>query len=143
MKKKDLLVSALGLSIGLGIMYMGKAKIIKNLIKNDNAQYDEQGKLVVTSKGSSKSVSKTTVEKENGTKYQIDNTANGKAFDYNNPKYHAQAGYWKSGTTGIFYLPLVDDNGVEYDYAELKIENDGKIEIPLTQAVKAGIFFWK
>ena len=134
MKKKDLLVSALGISIGLGVMYMGKAKIVKNLIKNDNAQYDEHGKLVVTDKGSSKSVSKTETK-------QITNSTD--KFDYNNPKYHAESGYWKSGTTGIFYLPLVDDNGVEYDYVELKIENDGKIEIPLTQAVKAGIFFWK
>jgi len=48
MKKKDLLYSALGLSIGVGLMYMGKAKIFKNLQKDDIVNYD--GKLTTKAK---------------------------------------------------------------------------------------------
>lgn len=48
MNKKDLLYSALGLSIGVGLMYMGKAKIFKNLQKDDIVNYD--GKLTTKAK---------------------------------------------------------------------------------------------
>lgn len=128
MKKKNLMYSALGLSIGLGIMYMGKAKITKNLIQNGNAQYNEQGQLVITEQGSKNSVKKDSTQ----------NTST-KLFEYNNPNYHAPTSYWKTQTTGTFYLPLVDENGVEFDSVKIKIENDGKIAIPIGESIKSAL----
>lgn len=49
MKKKDLLYIALGLTVGAGVYYMGKAKIMKGLFANDIL--DNKGKI--SSKGKS------------------------------------------------------------------------------------------
>lgn len=92
MKKKDLLYSALGVSIGLGIMYMGKAKIFKNLQKDNIINYNGQ----LTSKA------KTTI----------------KQIDYNNA-IKASDDYWltqgiEGDTENIFY----DDDGNKIMYDE-------------------------
>lgn len=91
MKKKDLLVSALGLSIGLGIMYMGKAKIMKYLQKEGLVNYDGQ----ITSKAKLK-------------------------IDYNN-SIKASDDYWltqgvedENNIENVFY----DDNGNKIMYDE-------------------------
>lgn len=89
MKKKDLLYSALGFSIGLGIMYMGKAEIMKNLQKEGLVNYDGQ----ITSKAKLK-------------------------IDYNN-SLKASDDYWltqgiESDTENVFY----DENGNKIAYDE-------------------------
>lgn len=50
MKKKDLLYIALGLTVGAGVYYMGKAKIMKNAFQQGQIEYNNNGKLVVTKK---------------------------------------------------------------------------------------------
>lgn len=128
MKKKDLLYSALGLSIGLGIMYMGKAKVLKNLQQNNQIRYDDKGKLVLTSKGEDNTVVK-------------DESVS--MFDYNNPSLHSSSNYWTSNTTGTFFLPVLDNGKETGEYVELVLGDDGSVKPTIWQSAKSGLKFWK
>lgn len=123
MKKKDLLVSALGLSIGLGIMYMGKANVLKKLQQNNQVRYNDKGQLVLTSIG------------EDNASVKQETTL----FDYNNPLTHSSSGYWTSQTTGTFYLPVIKNGKETGEYVELVLGDDGSIKPTIWQSVKSGI----
>lgn len=90
LNKKTFLISALIGSVGIGVYYMGKKKIIQNLLSQGVISIGSDGKFYLNCSGENKLIE---VEKENGSKYYIENKSDGNAFDYNNPNFHSPADY--------------------------------------------------
>lgn len=133
MKKKDLLYIALGLTVGAGVYYMGKAKIMKNIIQEGQAKYDDKGKVVLTEKGSSNSSS---VNK---------NSTSVSPFDYNNSSLHSSKNYWLNNSSGTFYLDVYKDGKKTGEIVEFTVDN-GNVEPTFKESVKQGLeslIFWK
>lgn len=111
-----------------GISYIAytynKNQLLKKMQQQNLVEIDTSGKTVLTQTA------------KNSINAQITTTNN---FDYNNPNTHASVGYWKTQSTGIFNLPLVNQDGKIFDYVEIKVENDGKIEPTVSQVVKEAI----
>lgn len=111
-----------------GISYLAytynKNQLLKKMQQQNLIEIDTFGKTVLTQTA------------KNSINTQITTTDK---FDYNNPNTHASVGYWKTQSTGIFNLPLVNQDGKTFDYVEIKVENDGKIEPTVSQVVKEAI----
>lgn len=98
MKKKNLLITALVGSVALGIYYMGKNTILKQLQQKGLITVNENGKFVLTPKGNKNIME---VIDENGNVSYMKTTATGNAFDYNNPEFHSADNYWKQADITI------------------------------------------
>ena len=139
MKKKNILLLALIGSVGAGIYYMGKAKILKGLKENNQVQevLTDTGKVinVLTDKGNVQAVQKAEVVKQS------------EMFDYNNPASHSGKSYWLQNTIGTFYLPNLKNGKETGEYTELILGNDGSVEPTFKEniitGVKSVIPFWK
>lgn len=135
MKKKNLILLALIGSVGAGVYYMGKNKVLNGLKQNGFVQevLTDTGKVVnvLTDKGNNQVVQKAKVVEQP------------KMFDYNNPQSHSSSGYWLKNTVGTFYLPNLKDGKETGEYTELKLGKDGSVEPTIWESVKSVIPFWK
>ncbi len=118
-----------------GISYIAytynKNQLLKKMQQQNLVEIDTSGKTVLTQTAKNSINAQITTDNA-----QITTT---NKFDYNNPNTHASVGYWKTQSTGIFNLPLVNQDGKTFDYVEIKFENDGKIEPTISQVVKEAI----
>lgn len=136
LNKKTFLISVLIGSVGIGVYYMGKKKVLNGLKKNGLVQevISNTGRVinVLTDKGNSQVMQKAEVVSEQP-----------KMFDYNNPASHSSAGFWLQNTVGTFYLPNLQDGKETGEYTELKLGTDGSVEPTVWESVKSVIPFWK
>lgn len=139
MKKKNLILLALIGSVGAGVYYMGKNKVLNGLKQNGFVQevLTDTGKVVnvLTDKGNNQVVQKAEVVEQP------------KMFDYNNPATHSTSSFWISNTVGTFYLPNLKDGKETGEYTELILGNDGTVEPTKWESIKEGLKsvvpFWK
>ena len=135
MKKKNLILLALIGSVGAGVYYMGRKKVLNGLKQNGLVQevISNTGKVinVLTDKGNTQAVQKAEVVEQP------------KMFDYNNPASHSSSGFWLQNTVGTFYLPNLQNGKETGEYTELKLGNDGSVEPTVWESVKSVIPFWK
>ena len=135
MKKKNLILLALIGSVGAGVYYMGKNKVLNGLKQNGLVQevLTDTGKVVnvLTDKGNNQVVQKAEVVEQP------------KMFDYNNPATHSTSSFWLQNTVGTFYLPNLKDGKETGEYTELKLGTDGSVEPTVWESVKSVIPFWK
>lgn len=117
MKKKDLLYVALGLTVGAGVYYMGKAKIMKSLFADG------------------------LIKEEKSNDGNINTKITVKAKSLIDTSLKAPDNYWLTegveGNDNVFY----DNNGNKIMY-----DKDGNIKIGLIDSVKTGLkslIFWK
>lgn len=120
LNKKTFLITALLSSIGVGVYYMGKAKIMKMLVSKGLVTVGEDGKYYLT---------------ENDTKNIIKTSSNKSIdkFDYNNPAYHASADYYLSDNAIEKVSIKLDtnnnnnnSNGITIHNSELVLNIDNK-----------------
>lgn len=135
MKKKNILLLALIGSVGAGIYYMGRKKVLNGLKQNGLVQevISNTGKVinVLTDKGNTQAVQKAEVVEQS------------EMFDYNNPASHSGKSYWLQNTIGTFYLPNLKNGKETGEYTELILGNDGNVEPTVWESVKSVIPFWK
>lgn len=131
MKTKNILLLSLVGSISIGVYYMGKNTVLKKLQQAGYITLNDNGKFVLTDKGSSSSVAKVEVVEQP------------KMFDYNNPATHSSSNFWTKNTVGTFYLPNLQDGKETGQYTEIILGNDGTVKPTIWESVKSAIPFFK
>lgn len=127
MKTKNILLLSLVGSISIGVYYMGKNTVLKKLQQAGYITLNDNGKFILTYKGSNSSVAK----------------EQPKMFDYNNPATHSSSNFWTKNTVGTFYLPNLQDGKETGQYTEIILGNDGTVEPTIWESVKSAIPFLK